>query len=117
MGGGIASAGLLGGGGEVDRVRIGRGQVVRAAGGGGGGDMTAARCRRMGCNRLTGGVVVLVMTVAAAAAAAAATTVRGGGGCRHGCTAVSLIDVHEGHRRSPSWSWCWRCLLSTDRSA
>ena len=32
--------------------------------------VTAARCRRMGCNRLTGGVVVLVMTVAAAATAA-----------------------------------------------
>ena len=62
----------MGGGGEVDvvGVRIGRGQVVRAAGGGGGGDMTAARCRRKGCNRLTGVVVVLVMSVAAAAAAA-----------------------------------------------
>ena len=66
VGGDIASAGLLCGGGEVERVHIGRGQVVRAAGG---GDMTAVRCRRMGCNRLTGGVVVLVMTVAAAAAA------------------------------------------------
>ena len=70
VGGGIANARLLGGGGEVDGVRIGRGQVVRAAGGGGGGVMAAARCRRMGCNRLTGVVVVLVMSVAAAAAAA-----------------------------------------------
>ena len=48
---------------------IGRRQVVRAAGGGGGGDMTATRCRRMGCNRLTG-VVTVLMSVAAAAAAA-----------------------------------------------
>ena len=72
MGGGITSAGLLGCGGEVDVVGfgIGRGQVVRAAGGGGGGDMMAARCRRMGCNRLTGVVAVFVMSVAAAAAAA-----------------------------------------------
>ena len=71
MGGGITSAGLLGGGGEVDVVGfgIGRGQVVRAAGGGGGSDMTAARCRRMGCNRLTG-VETVLMSVAAAAAAA-----------------------------------------------
>ena len=71
-GGSITSAGCVGGGGEIEvvGVGIGRGQVVRAGSGGGGGDMTAARCRCMGCNRLTGVVVFLVTSVAAAAAAA-----------------------------------------------